>query len=173
MAAGIRLGSKFVACFHKARKPVSGLKGEDVMEIAKLISGRDPADIIHCTVDMKVRDVVALLAGKRIGALPVIEGKMVVGIFSERDLIYRIAEMGEACLDRAVGDVMTAPAITVGAHETVLDALGLMTRRRIRHLPVLEDGAMRGFISIGDLVKSRLDEVGHEAEALRNYIQSA
>lgn len=153
--------------------PASGLKGEDVMEIAKLIAARDPADIIHCPVDMKVREVVALLAEKRIGALPVIDGQMVVGIFSERDLIYRIAEMGEACLDRAVGDVMTAPAITVGAHETVLDALGLMTRRRIRHLPVLEGGAMRGFISIGDLVKSRLDEVRHEAEALRNYIQSA
>jgi len=173
MAAGIRLGSKFVAYFPAARKPASGLRGEDVMEIAKLISSRDPADIIHCLVDMKVRDVVALLADKRIGALPVIEGKMVVGIFSERDLVYRIAEMGEACLDRAVGEVMTAPAITVGTHETVLDALGLMTRRRIRHLPVMEGGAMRGFISIGDLVKSRLDEVGHEAEALRNYIQSA
>ena len=143
------------------------------MEIAKLIAGRNPADIIHCTIDMKLRDVVALLAEKRIGALPVIEGKMVVGIFSERDLIYRVAEMGETCLDRAVGDVMTAPAITVGARETVLDALGLMTRRRIRHLPVLEGGAMCGFISIGDLVKSRLDEIRHEAEAMRQYIQSA
>lgn len=143
------------------------------MQIGKLLSGRDPADIIHCTVDMKVRDVVALLAHKRIGALPVMDGEMVAGIFSERDLIYRIAEMGESCLDRPVGDVMTAPAITVSGHETVLDALGLMTRRRIRHLPVLEDGTICGFISIGDLVKSRLDEVRHEAEALRDYIQSA
>lgn len=143
------------------------------MQIAKLIAERDPADIIHCTVDMPVREVVALLAGKRIGALPVMNGSMVAGIFSERDLIYRVAEMGEKCLDCRVGEVMTAPAITVGAQETVLDALALMTRRRIRHLPVLEDGAMCGFISIGDLVKSRLDEVRHEAEALRTYIQSA
>ncbi len=143
------------------------------MQIAKLIAGRDPADITHCTVDMPVREVVALLAGKRIGALPVMNGSMVAGIFSERDLIYRVAEMGDKCLDCPVGEMMTAPAITVGTHETVLEALGLMTRRRIRHLPVLEDGAMRGFISIGDLVKSRLDEVGHEAEALRTYIQSA
>jgi len=143
------------------------------MDIAKLIADRDPADIIHCTVDMAVRDVVALLAEKRIGALPVMNGSMVAGIFSERDLIYRIAEMGEACLDGPVGDVMTAPAITVSAQEKVLDALGLMTRRRIRHLPVVDEGAMRGFISIGDLVKSRLDEVRHEAEAMRSYIQSA
>ncbi len=143
------------------------------MEIAKLIAGRNPADIFHCAVDMKVRDVVALLADKRIGALPVMDGKLVAGIFSERDLIYRLAEMGEVCLDRQVGEVMTAPAITVSARETVLDALGLMTRRRIRHLPVLEDGVMCGFISIGDLVKSRLDEIRHEAEAMRQYIQSA
>ena len=143
------------------------------MDIAKLIASRDPAKIIHCTVDMKVRDVVVMLAEKRIGALPVMDGAKVAGIFSERDLIYRIAELGEACLDRPVGDVMTAPAITVSARETVLDSLGLMTRRRIRHLPVVDDGAMAGFISIGDLVKSRLDEVRHEAEAMRNYIQSA
>jgi CBS domain-containing protein len=94
------------------------------MDIAKLIADRDPADIIHCTVDMTVRDVVALLSEKRIGALPVMNGSMVAGIFSERDLIYRIAEIGEACLDGPVGDVMTAPAITVSAHEKVLDALG-------------------------------------------------
>lgn len=143
------------------------------MDIAKLIASRDPAEIIHCTVDMKVRDVVVMLAEKRIGALPVMDGAKVAGIFSERDLIYRIAELGEACLDRHVGDVMTAPAITVSASETVLDSLALMTRRRIRHLPVVDDGAMAGFISIGDLVKSRLDEVRHEAEAMRNYIQSA
>lgn len=143
------------------------------MEIAKLIADRDPADVIICTVDMVVRDVVALIAEKRIGALPVMDGAMVAGIFSERDLIYKIAQSGEACLDRPVGEIMTAPAITVSAHETVLDALGLMTRRRIRHLPVVDEGAMRGFISIGDLVKSRLDEVRHEAEAMRSYIQSA
>lgn len=143
------------------------------MQIAKLIAGRDPADIIHCTIDTPVREVVALLAGKRIGALPVMDGSVVAGIFSERDLIYKVAETGEKCFDCLVGEVMTAPAIAVAPQETVLEALGLMTRRRIRHLPVLENGALRGFISIGDLVKSRLDEVGHEAEALRSYIQSA
>lgn len=142
------------------------------MMIAKLISSRNPADIIRCTVDMKVRAVVTLLAEKRIGALPVMDGPSVAGIFSERDLIYRVAQIGEACLERPVGEVMTAPAITVSANESVLDALALMTRRRIRHLPVIEAGAMCGFISIGDLVKSRLDEVRHEAEALRSYIQS-
>ena len=68
---------------------------------------------------------------------------------------------------------MTAPAITVDPRKTVLEALGLMTRRRIRHLPVVEGDHMCGFISIGDLVKSRMDEISTEAEALREYIQTA
>ncbi len=143
------------------------------MDIAQLIADRDPAQVMTCDVEMPVRTVVALLAENRIGALPVMAGGQVVGIFSERDLIYRIAESGEACLDKRVGDVMTAPAITVERSESTLDALGLMTRRRIRHLPVVDRGAMCGFISIGDLVKSRLDEIHHEAEAMRSYIQSA
>ncbi len=143
------------------------------MDIAQLIADRDPAQVFTCHVDMLVRDVVGLLAERRIGALPVMRGAEVAGIFSERDLIYRVAEIGPECLDRPVGEVMTAPAITVEASESVLGALGLMTRRRIRHLPVVDGGRMCGFISIGDLVKSRLDEIHHEAEAMRMYIQSA
>src|SRR3546814_1755669 len=77
------------------------------------------------------------------------------------------------CLSRRVGDVMTAPPITVEAGTRVDEALELMTRRRIRHLPVIEQGQMCGFISIGDLVKSRIDEVEYEAAAMRNYIQTA
>ncbi len=142
------------------------------MEISHLIANRDSAQVVTCDVNMPVREVITLLAERRIGALPVMRGGEVAGIFSERDLIYRVAEVGSDCLDRPVGDVMTAPAITVGPRETVLDALGLMTRRRIRHLPVVDGNRMCGFISIGDLVKSRLDEIGHEAEAMRNYIQS-
>jgi CBS domain-containing protein len=68
---------------------------------------------------------------------------------------------------------MTAPAITVGPEETVLGALALMTRRRIRHLPVLDGQAVVGFISIGDLVKYRIDRIESEAEAMRAYIQAA
>ena len=99
-----------------------------------------------------------------------LEQGRVAGIFSERDVIHRLADEGEACLDRRVGDVMTSPAITVDRMTTIDDALGLMTRRRIRHLPVIETEMMCGFISIGDLVKFRYDEVQHEAEAMREYI---
>jgi CBS domain-containing protein len=89
---------------------------------------------------MKVRDAIALLAEKRIGAIPVLDGHAIAGIFSERDVIARLNEHGPALLDMVVGQVMTSPAITVDPETTVLEALGLMTRRRIRHLPVLREG---------------------------------
>lgn len=143
------------------------------MDIAQIIAERDSTDIVSCEVGTPVREAVATLASKRIGALPVTEGGRVVGIISERDVIYRLAEEGEACLSRQVGQIMTAPAITVEASTRIDEALGLMTRRRIRHLPVIDNGSLTAFISIGDLVKNRIDEVEHEAEAMRSYIQTA
>ena len=143
------------------------------MDVDGLVSGRASSEVISCTVDTPVRDAIALLAVKRIGALPIMEGGRVAGIFSERDVIYRLADEGDACLSRAVGEVMTSPPITVERSTSVLDALALMTRRRIRHLPVVDGDTMCGFISIGDLVKSRLETIQHEAEAMREYIQTA
>jgi len=143
------------------------------MEVAHLIDGQNPSDVITCDANQPVREAVAMLASKRIGALPVMENGAVAGIFSERDVIYRLADEGTACLDKLVGQVMTAPAITVEKTTKVDEALSLMTRRRIRHLPVLDNGTFAGFVSIGDLVKSRIDEVEHEAQAMRDYIQTA
>ncbi|QYU69479.1 CBS domain-containing protein [Leptolyngbya sp. 15MV] len=142
------------------------------MKIAQLIANRASTDVIACDAQAKVADVIALLAEKRIGALPVVEAGQVAGIFSERDVVYRMAQEGAACLERRVGEVMTAPAITVSPDTQVLEALGLMTRRRIRHLPVVDGETMCGFISIGDLVKSRIDEIAQEAEAMRSYIMT-
>jgi CBS domain-containing protein len=118
-------------------------------------------------------EAVALLASKRIGALPVVRDGKVAGILSERDVIYHLAEDGRNCLDGTVESVMTSPAITVEPSTQVDDALALMTKRRFRHFPVVENGALVAFISIGDLVKSKIDEVEHEAEAMRSYIQTA
>lgn len=143
------------------------------MTIARIIEQRRGQDVISCDSTMPMRRAVALLAEKRIGALPVMRGGSVVGIFSERDVIYRLAEEGEICLNRPLEEVMTAPPITVSPSTVIDEALSLMTRRRIRHLPVIDGSAMVGFISIGDLVKHRIDQVEHEAEAMRNYIQTA
>ena len=142
------------------------------MNIARIIAQRGPSDIIACDVSTPVSQVVQTLATRRIGALPVLRDGQVVGIVSERDVIYRLADHGRECLDLPVGEIMTSPAITVEAGTTIDEALGMMTRRRFRHFPVVENGALIGFISIGDLVKHKMDEVQHEAEALRNYIQA-
>ncbi|WP_086617828.1 CBS domain-containing protein [Erythrobacter tepidarius] len=142
------------------------------MTIARIIANRGKSDIIACDVATSVSQAVTILATKRIGALPVLRDGHVVGIVSERDVIYNLAEKGAACLDLPVEQIMTAPAVTVGPATTIDDALGMMTRRRFRHFPVVENGALVSFISIGDLVKYKIDEVQHEAEALRNYIQA-
>lgn len=142
------------------------------MTIAAILGGKGQ-DVITIAGDRSVRDAVALLAEKRIGAVPVIEGGTVAGIFSERDVIHCLQRDGTGALDQPVRDVMTAPAISVTRAEPVLAALSLMTRRRIRHLPVVEDGALLGFVSIGDLVKHRIERIEAEASDLRAYIQSA
>lgn len=142
------------------------------MTIARIIAQRGASDIIACDCTTPVSEVVQTLASKRIGALPVLREGRVVGIVSERDVIYRLADRGKDCLDVAVEEIMTSPAITVEPATTVDEALGMMTRRRFRHFPVVENGALVAFISIGDLVKHKMDEVQGEAEALRNYIQA-
>lgn len=142
------------------------------MNIASIIAQRGPSDIIACDVATPVFEAVRVLAAKRIGALPVLRDGRVAGIVSERDVIYCIGDQGAGCLDLPVERIMTSPAVTVEPATSIDDALAMMTRRRFRHFPVVEDGALVAFISIGDLVKHKIDEVQHEAEALRNYIQA-
>lgn len=142
------------------------------MTIAAILGGKGQ-DVITITGERTVRDAVALLAERRFGAVPVMEHGTVAGIFSERDVIHCLEREGAAALDKAVRDVMTAPAITVDRRESVLGALSLMTQRRIRHLPVVENGDLLGFVSIGDLVKYRIERIEAEANDLRAYIQSA
>jgi CBS domain-containing protein len=143
------------------------------MDIAHVLARSEIADVIVCDADISMRDAVSLLAQRRIGAMPVMQDGEVAGIFSERDVIYCLEAEGEASLSKPVREVMTAPAITASPDTRVEDALDLMTRRRIRHLPVVEGRMMCGFVSIGDLVKAQLDAVEHEAEAMRVYIQTA
>ena len=142
------------------------------MTIARLIDGRDQR-IVHCTPQETVRDAARRLAENRIGAMPVIEHGEVIGIFSERDLLYCIARHGDGALDLLIGAVMTAPPITAALESTVRDALEVMTLRRIRHLPVLDGDRLVAFISIGDLVKHRLELVESEAQQMRDYIRMA
>lgn len=143
------------------------------MTIARILAARTGDGIVSCPISTSVRDAIAILAEKRIGALPVTDGDAIAGIFSERDVIHCLASGNPAALEQSVGEVMTSPAITVSPDTAVLAALSLMTRRRIRHLPVTEAGRAVGFVSIGDLVKYRIDRIESEAEAMRSYIQTA
>ena len=142
------------------------------MTIAAILStkGGDVA-----TIDSAVRlaQAVVLLADKRIGALVVTQGGSVVGIFSERDLVTCLGKRGAAALDEPVSAAMSAPAISAEPTTPVLTALALMTQKRFRHLPVMTGGQLVGIVSIGDLVKYRIDSIEHEAAAMRSYIQSA
>jgi len=146
---------------------------EDAMTIARLIAGRSgPVWTIHA--EDTVADAIELLAERRIGAVPVQDsGTAVAGILSERDVLYALRRHGADVLGRKVREVMTAPVISVSPDQSALDALGLMTRRRFRHLPVMDGGKMVAFISIGDLVKYRIERIEAEAEAMREFIQSA
>jgi CBS domain-containing protein len=141
------------------------------MTIATILATKG-SEVVTLTTEHTVAEAVKLLAERRIGAVPVMRGEQVAGIFSERDVIHCVAARGAAGLDGTVGEAMTAPAITVTRDEAVLGALTLMTRRRIRHLPVVDDGRLVGFVSIGDLVKYRIDKIEADAEAMRSYIQA-
>lgn len=129
-------------------------------------------EVIKVAPDTLVRSVVQTLSDNRIGAVPVVEQGIVVGIMSERDVIYSIARDGAAILDWPVERVMTQPVITVESSLSPLVGLSLMTQRRIRHLPVVDGGRLVGFVSIGDLVKARIELIEGEAEAMRAYIAS-
>jgi CBS domain-containing protein len=142
------------------------------MTIAAILSGKSEK-LLSVGCDTIVREAVRLLAENKIGSLPVLKDDKVVGIMSERDVIYCVARDGDAVLEWTVEQVMTAPAITVTPDVQVLAALSQMSKRRIRHLPVVENGTLVGIVSIGDLVAYRIAKIESEAEAMRAYIQSA
>ena len=142
------------------------------MNIANVLRSKGSA-VETITAAARVMDAVQVLGAKRIGALPVVEDDRIAGIVSERDVIYCLRDHGPDVLDWPVNRVMSSPAITVDTSMDVLAALALMTQKRIRHLPVVEGGEIRGLVSIGDLVKHRMERIEAEAEAMRAYIQSA
>ena len=141
------------------------------MHIGDIITAQT-GQIISAEVTETVGQAAARLAEKRIGAMPVLSDGALVGIFSERDVIYTLANKGDAALTTPLADAMTADPVTVEPETRIMSALSLMTRRRIRHLPVVSANGLVGFVSIGDLVKARIDAIEAEAEAMRAYIQT-
>ena len=121
-----------------------------------------------------IAEAVDMLNRERIGALVVSEdGERVDGILSERDIVIALAEDGASLLSRQVDAIMTRRVVTCEPADTVQELMAEMTNRRIRHFPVVTDGRLCGIVSIGDVVKNRLDEVEFEAKSLRSFIASA
>ncbi len=131
----------------------------------------------HKTVDtvtvppgMTLADVATTLTRHRIGAAPVLDGTHLAGIISERDLVHCLARHGAAALDMPASEAMSHSVQTATLATTVPEAMAAMTAGRFRHLPVIEDGRIVGIVSIGDVVKARLDDQANEVETLRAYV---
>ena len=140
------------------------------MSIGSIIAGKRV--VVSVTTATPVREAVRLLHEHRIGAVLVIDGDDIVGIVSERDVVADLHRLGAAVLEVTAGTVMTSPVVTATPESSVAAAMATMTNRRIRHLPVVADGVLLGLVSIGDLVKRRIEEAEHEASTLKDYIAS-
>lgn len=142
------------------------------MSIKAILAGKG-TEVATIESQDRLSAAVTKLGQRRIGALLVTEQGEIAGIISERDVIYCLKDHGAEVLDWPVSRAMTSPAITVDPSTSALAALGIMTQRRIRHLPVVGNGRLLGIVSIGDLVKYRMEKIEQEANAMREYIQSA
>ncbi|MGB0632708.1 MAG: CBS domain-containing protein [Alphaproteobacteria bacterium] len=128
-------------------------------------------DVQTIKPDATIGNAVSMLKKYGIGSLVVSStGRDVAGILSERDIVAALDDEGAALLDQSVSSQMSREVTTCGLGDTSRGVLEVMTERRIRHVPVVENGELCGMVSIGDAVKARLDEVTHEADALREYI---
>jgi len=140
------------------------------MLVADILKNKSP-EIFTVTADESVVTAVALLCTKKIGAVLVMDGQGdIQGILSERDLIRAMNAHGKTMFDKKVAELMTSEVVTCSPQDPIAAIMGMMTAQRFRHVPVINDGKLVGMISIGDVVKSRIEEAQSEVEALRLYI---
>ena len=137
--------------------------------VRQLLDGK-PSAVYTVDAGDAVRKAIQLMADHFIGALPVLRDGRLAGIVSERDYARKVVLMGRNSNETTVGAIMSTPVIEVVPQNTVNDCMTLMTEKRIRHLPVVEDGALIGIVSIGDCVKAVIDDQRHEIADLRHYI---
>lgn len=143
------------------------------MRITDILRGKG-SEVVTVPPDTDVRGLLAVLAEHHIGAVIVSsDGSSVEGIASERDIVRAIADRGVAVLSEPVSAICTTQVHTVPPDTQTEDLMRMMTEKRIRHVPVVTDGALRGIVSIGDVVKHRIDELEGERSALTKYISSA
>ena len=132
------------------------------------ILNRKGAGVITIRATETVKSAADRMRARSIAALVVTSGDAIAGLISERDIVHAVSQLGERALSLAVADVMPHAMITVAPGDTLKRAMGLMTNYRVRHLPVLADGKLVGIVSIGDVVKHRLEELETESNVLRD-----
>lgn len=141
------------------------------MLVRKILADKAGTEVFSVSPDDTVNTAALILSANRIGTVVVLtEGKL-NGILSERDIVRDLGKSGAACLDKKVSELMTADITTCTQADNSDAVLQLMTDGRFRHLPVLEDGALVGLISIGDVVKAQLSELAMEKDALEGMIR--
>ncbi|HET6629197.1 MAG TPA: CBS domain-containing protein [Woeseiaceae bacterium] len=127
-------------------------------------------DVLSIAPDASVLDAIRLMAEKGIGALVVLEDGALVGVVTERDYARKVILKGRSSSTTAVRDIMTADVVTTSSHRSVEECMNTVTEKRIRHLPVVDDGRLTGIISIGDLVKAVIADQQEAIEHLQQYI---
>jgi CBS domain-containing protein len=145
---------------------------ESSMTIASILADKGRA-VFTAAPESLLNEAIDLLAEKRVGAIVVVEnGDRICGILSERDIVREISANGPAILKHTVEKYMTRKVITCDESDTIDQVMGVMTLKRIRHLPVASNGRLAGIISIGDIVKRKIEQAERDAEELRNYISA-
>ncbi|MBY0268343.1 MAG: CBS domain-containing protein [Burkholderiales bacterium] len=139
--------------------------------VSQLLQGKG-GNVLSVTPETSVYDALKLMAEKNVGALLVMSGDALRGIMSERDYARKVILLGKSSHELSVRDIMSDKVVSVTPKQTVDDCMGLMTGRRIRHLPVIDNGRVVGVLSIGDLVKAVIEEQQQTIQQLESYIHS-
>ena len=143
------------------------------MTVAQILNAKGRA-VITAQPGDTVLTVAQTLAGKKIGAVVIVDAQSRIGgIVSERDIVRAVALGGPKALDKPIKEFMTSSVRTCAPRDTEAELMSLMTEHRVRHLPVVENGKLGGMISIGDVVKYRIEEIEREAEEMKSYIASS
>jgi CBS domain-containing protein len=140
--------------------------------LQQLLNSKNIKEIVSITPEHLVFDALVVLAEHRIGALLVLDGDKLAGIFSERDYAREVMLKGRKSTSTKISEVMTTKVLTASPHDTVDYAMSLLSEKRIRHLPIIENDKVIGILSIGDLVKETIEYQQYLIKQLESYIQS-
>jgi len=141
------------------------------MLVKNILAGKR-GDVVTIEPTADLTAAIKLLAERRIGAVVILgANQRIVGILSERDIVRALAEHGPTALNERVSQVMTRDVKTCSEDDTIEDLMGRMTTGKFRHMPAVKQEKLIGIVSIGDVVKNRVEEIEHEAKALRDYIR--